>query len=100
LEGAYNFGPGDESCVSTGDLAELFCRFWGEGASWTEQSDGGPHEANFLKLDCSKAKNALGWKPKWDIKTALKKVVEFSKENNNNKRLNCIDNQIDQFLEK
>ncbi|MDR2509386.1 MAG: CDP-glucose 4,6-dehydratase, partial [Spirochaetaceae bacterium] len=48
FEGAYNFGPNDESCVSTGQLAGLFCAAWGSGASWRAQEDGGPHEANFL----------------------------------------------------
>ena len=80
LASSYNFGPDDDSCVSTGMLASLFCDAWGDGAKWisVEQKDA-PHEANFLKLQCEKAKNILGWLPKWDIKEAVEKVVEWQK---------------------
>ncbi|WP_041611086.1 CDP-glucose 4,6-dehydratase [Treponema primitia] len=94
LEGAYNFGPDDESCVTTGQLADLFCAVWGLGASWDAENDGGPHEANYLKLDCSKAKATLGWKLKWPINTAVEKIVEFTQCGNDEKRRNCIDQQI------
>jgi CDP-glucose 4,6-dehydratase len=94
LEGAYNFGPEDESCVTTGTLADLFCAAWGNGASWTAESDGGPHEANFLKLDCSKSKSILGWKQEWNIKTAVEKVVEFAKLEADEERLACVEGQI------
>ncbi|MDR0835728.1 MAG: CDP-glucose 4,6-dehydratase, partial [Tannerella sp.] len=79
LMGAYNFGPDDESCVTTGALVDLFCKTWGKDASWQTQNDGGPHEANFLKLDCSKSKNVLEWKPYWTIQTAVEKAVAFAK---------------------
>ena len=98
LEGAYNFGPDDESCISTGALAELFCKTWGSGAAWRVQGDDGPHEANFLKLDCSKAKAVLGWKPKWDIKTAVEKTVEFAKIDTDDERISCIKKQIDLYF--
>lgn len=79
LVGAWNFGPDDESAVSAGDLASLFCQAWG-GIAWTASEDGaGPHEAHFLKLDCSKAKALLGWKPRWTLRTAVQKTVEFAK---------------------
>jgi len=98
IQGAYNFGPNDESCVTTGDLASLFCDAWGSGASWQVQGDGGPHEANFLKLDCSKAKVVLGWKPHWNIKTAVEKTVEFAKVQSDSERLACIDRQIKDYF--
>jgi CDP-glucose 4,6-dehydratase len=98
IEGAYNFGPDDESCLTTGDLARLFCSFWGEGISWKEQSDNGPHEANFLKLDCSKAKTALGWKPQWEIKTAVEKVIEFAKIKKDEEKIESIDKQIQEYF--
>lgn len=80
LAGSYNFGPDDESCVTTGELASLFCDSWGNGASWKNVSEANaPHEANFLKLDCSKSKTVLGWKPHWQIKTAIAKIVEWDK---------------------
>lgn len=79
-EGAYNFGPDDESCVTTGELATLFCDNWKEGASWKNvREKDAPHEANFLKLDCSKSKSILGWYPKWSISTAMEKIVEWEK---------------------
>ncbi|MBP5793397.1 MAG: CDP-glucose 4,6-dehydratase [Spirochaetaceae bacterium] len=80
LAGAYNFGPDDESCVTTGGLADMFCSSWGSGASWKNVSEAdAPHEANFLKLDCSKSKTMLGWQPHWRIKTAIEKIVEWEK---------------------
>ena len=78
--GSYNFGPDDESCVTTGELATLFCDSWGEEATWKNVSEANaPHEANFLKLDCSKSKSVLGWKPHWGIRTAVQKIVEWEK---------------------
>lgn len=80
LAGNYNVGPDDCDCVNTGKLVDLFCKKWGEGASWenVEEVDA-PHEANFLKLDCSKIKFKLGWKPHWHIEDAIEKTVEWSK---------------------
>jgi CDP-glucose 4,6-dehydratase len=98
LEGAYNFGPDYESCVTTGDLTSIFCKAWGSGASWQVYGDGGPHEANLLKLDCSKAKAVLGWKPCWNIQTAVEKTVEFTKANSDNERLSCIYRQIKEYF--
>ena len=54
-------------------------KYWGENAEWINCHDGGPHEANFLKLDCSKLKNTFGWAPRWDLETAVEKVVEWTK---------------------
>ncbi len=75
----YNVGPDDRDCFQTGALVDLFVKHWGEGLKWVNQYDGGPHEANFLKLDCSKLKSAFGWKPHWNLETAIEKVVEWSK---------------------
>jgi CDP-glucose 4,6-dehydratase len=79
LEGYYNVGPDDQDCVTTGDLVDMFCSKWGEGAAWVNQYDGGPHEANFLKLDCSKVKKTFGWSTSWGISDALDKTVEWAK---------------------
>ena len=98
IEGAYNFGPDDESCVTTRELTELFCSAWGHDAVWENYSDNGPYETNLLKLDSSKAKAVLGWKPKWNIKTAIEKTVEFAKLNNENEQITCIDNQIYEYF--
>lgn len=77
--GYYNVGPEDKDCVTTGELADIFCGAWGEGMHWINKSDGGPHEANFLKLDCSKIRAELGWRPVWGVKEAVGRTVEFSK---------------------
>lgn len=79
-QGYYNVGPDDCNCVTTGDLVDLFCVYWGEEAKWENQAEtNAPHEANFLKLDCSKIKATFGWKPRWHIDECMKKVCEFSK---------------------
>lgn len=57
----------------------MFCAKWGEGLKWINQYDGGPHEANFLKLDCSKIKRVFGWRPRWGVEEAIEKTVEWSK---------------------
>ena len=77
--GFYNVGPDDRDCFQTGALVDLFVKHWGDEAKWVNKYDGGPHEANFLKLDCSKLKTTFGWKPHWDLDKALEKVVEWSK---------------------
>lgn len=80
LAGNYNVGPDDCDCVNTGDLVDLFCEKWGDGASWKNVSEANaPHEANFLKLDCSRIKSVLGWKPRWHITDAVEKTVEWSR---------------------
>lgn len=98
--GWYNVGPNEEDCITTGNLVSLFCKHWGEGASWRVESEkNAPHEANFLKLDCSKIKSVFGWKPKWTIDTAVEKTVEWSKEWLNKGNINRImDEQIDNFI--
>ena len=90
--GNYNIGPDDSDCVTTGQLCELFCHFW-EGAKWKATDYQGPHEANFLKLNCEKAKSILNWYPRWHVAEAVKKTIEWSKVFVNNgdlKRLQVI----------
>ena len=75
--GAYNVGPDDRDCITTGTLADLFCGAWQQGAEWENLYVGGPHEANFLKLDCSRIRNVLNWKPHWQGKTAVEKTGDW-----------------------
>lgn len=97
--GFYNVGPDDCDCVTTGDLVEMFCTAWGNGLSWINKHDGGPHEANFLKLDCSKLKSCYGWSPKWGVKEAIEKTVEWAKVYAEGKNLAaCMDLQIKEFM--
>lgn len=79
LAGNYNVGPDEEGFCQTGCLVDMFCKSWGEGINWVNQSDNGPHEANFLKLDCSKIKKTFKWKPQWVIQNAVQKTVDWSK---------------------
>jgi len=78
--GWYNVGPDDCDCVTTGKLVQLFCDCWGNGQAWENKSINGPHEANFLKLDCSKLKSVFGWNPRWHIGETIMKTVDWSKE--------------------
>ena len=98
LEGAYNFGSEEGSCVKTGELASIFCEVFGQGAKWHAQDNDGPHETNFLKLDSSKSREILGWKPKCDVRAVVKKTVEFAKLKTDVERKKCIDNQISEYL--
>lgn len=78
--GWYNVGPDECDCVTTGDLVSLFCSKWGTGAIWEDRSEkGAPHEANFLKLDCSKLKNTFGWSPCWHIGEAVEKACDWTR---------------------
>ncbi len=79
-QGSYNVGPDDCDCVTTGELVDLFCRCWGGHAAWENQAEkNAPHEAGFLKLDCSRLKAVLGWKPRWHINECMDMVCRFSK---------------------
>ncbi len=99
LSGYYNVGPDDCDCLRTGDLVELFCSSWGEGLSWLDRFDGGPHEANFLKLDCGKLKSTFGWSPVWDIQRAVRETVLWSKVMCDGGDVRaCMDRQADAFI--
>lgn len=78
--GWYNVGPDECDCVTTGQLVDLFCCKWGDGAKWINKSEANaPHEANFLKLDCSKIKATFCWQPRWHIDDAIEKTVQWSR---------------------
>ena len=98
--GWYNVGPNEADCFQTGALVDLFVKSWGDGMKWINQYDGGPHEANFLKLDCSKLKTTFNWKPHWNLETAIKMTVEWSKcwLSHGDVR-GCMDEQIRKFLQ-
>lgn len=99
--GYYNVGPDDRDCVTTGELVELFCEAWGGGQTWEDHFAGGPHEANFLKLDCSKIKYVFGWKPVWNVREAVEKTVEWSKAWLAGEAVEPVmERQIEEFLHK
>ena len=83
LQGTYNIGPDEADCLTTGELVDIFCSYWGDGLLWEEEVNGlvhGMHEAGFLKLDISKVKKTFGWKPCYNIKKALESTANWSKE--------------------
>lgn len=109
VAGSYNVGPDDVDCWTTGELVTLFCDKWNDmvvargsnmsKASWVNKHDGGPHEANFLKLDCSKIKSTFDWKPRWNVTTAMEKIVEWSLVYLNGEDVvACMDKQIEEYL--
>lgn len=80
MQGYYNVGPDECDCVTTGALVDLFCKCWGDGIGWENQAEANaPHEANFLKLDCSKMKTVFGWTPRWHIEKSVEMVCRFSR---------------------
>lgn len=100
LEDFYNVGPDECDCVTTGDLVDLFCKHWGADATWIDRSEpNAPHEANFLKLDCSKLKSVFGWVPRWHIGDAIVAVCEWSKAWMQKADLHAVmDRQISSYL--
>lgn len=85
---AWNFGPDPSDAQPVSYLVETMVTQWGWGghARWTsDQAKGNLHEAQYLKLDCSKANTLLGWKPVWNLKRALKETTDWFKA--------CADNQ-------
>ncbi len=75
----WNFGPKDENTQSVKWILEYLTAQWGEGASWQLDETNQPHEANFLKLDCSKANAQLGWQPLWGLEHTLDRTVKWYK---------------------
>jgi len=73
----WNFGPRDEDARSVQWIVEHLCETWGDGASWSLQPGNHPHEARFLKLDISKARQRLQWGPRWSLDTALTRITEW-----------------------
>ncbi len=97
--GCYNIGPDECDCIETGKLVDIFVEKWGEGISWVNKCDEGPHEAKLLKLDCSKLKNKFGWQPRWNIDMAIEKVIEWNRcWIDNGDIRNCMDKQIGEFF--
>ena len=77
--GYYNVGPDECDCVTTGELVESFCKAWGNISYCVNFPKDAPHEANFLKLDCSKIKSVFGWRPRWHVDEAIARTVEWAR---------------------
>ena len=75
----WNFGPKDKDCKPVSWVLNEIIKYWGDSASWTLDKNNNPHEAIFLKLDCSKAANRLKWNPKWNLELTIKSIVDWHK---------------------
>lgn len=95
----WNFGPEDKDAKNVEWITSTLCKLWGDNAGYEIDTNPQPHEANYLKLDCSKAKAELDWSPKWDIKTTLNSIVEWHKAYLNKENIRKItERQIDQYI--
>jgi CDP-glucose 4,6-dehydratase len=77
---AWNFGPNDEDARPVSWIAKQMAQMWGESAQWELDKSDHPHEANYLKLDISKAGSRLGWRPALRLNEALKLIIDWSKQ--------------------
>jgi CDP-glucose 4,6-dehydratase len=97
---AWNFGPDDDDAKNVEWITKTICKMWGENASFEIDNNPQPHEANYLKLDCSKAKAELDWRPKWNIETALTTIVDWNKAYLKGENIREVTiNQIKQYYE-
>lgn len=93
----WNFGPREDDARPVQWIAEQFTGLWGEGASWVLDGAEHPHEAHYLKLDCSKARMRLDWQPKWSLETSLRKIVAWQKAHLRNQDMRTF--TLEQILE-
>lgn len=99
LAEGWNFGPREEDAKPVKWIVDYLCASWGTGASWIQQFGEHPHEANYLKLDTSKAKNRLNWTPRWGLDEALARVIEWQCEwlDGSDMKAVCL-NQISEYV--
>ena len=94
-------GPDEKDCVTVGKLTDIFCTKWGDYCSWVSQQDQGPHEAAYLRLDCSKIKQRLSWKSVWGIEEAIDQTVKWHKaylDGGDSKEV--MEQQINQYIKE
>jgi CDP-glucose 4,6-dehydratase len=73
----WNFGPDEADARPVGWIADRLAELWGEGAAWDRTGEPQPHEAHYLKLDCAKARERLGWRPVWSLDEGLARTVAW-----------------------
>ena len=101
FSGEYNVGPEGSDCITTREMTDLFCKAWGEGVSWHPIPYEGPHEANLLKLDTSRAKMLFHWKPIWDVNRAVEEASKWYRVfSENGDVIGLTDEQIRAYLEE
>lgn len=99
LADSYNVGPDSCDCLTTGQLADLFCQAWGGPARWECGRRDGPHEDTILKLDCTKIQAVLGWRPKWHADQAVAGAVAWTKAWLEGRGAACMEQQILAFFD-
>ncbi|WP_428311604.1 CDP-glucose 4,6-dehydratase [Hydrocarboniphaga sp.] len=75
----WNFGPADSDARPVEWIVDRITRRWGDGASWNLDQAPQPHEAHYLKLDCSKARARLNWQPRWNLETTIDRIIDWHK---------------------
>ncbi|WP_244859298.1 hypothetical protein [Shewanella dokdonensis] len=75
----WNFGPNDHEAKPVEYIVNKMTQLWGDDATWQLDVAEHPHEAHYLKLDCSKAKMRLHWQPQWDLDSTLARIVRWHK---------------------
>jgi len=103
IAGSYNVGPNDSGCLTTGELATLFCRSikrrCGTNLVWNTKYDEGPDETTYLKLNCKKIERTFGWTPVWDIEEAVERVTEWLECYLKGMNIEeCMDKQVRDYL--
>jgi len=100
LGDAWNFGPDESSCLPVSDVAASLADLWSDGANWTDISEAQVHEASLLKLDSSKSRRLLGWRPKLDIQASLQLSVAWYKAFKSGKSVReTTQSQIDYYMD-
>lgn len=95
---AWNFGPDVQDALPVEEIVQQLCLLWGPQARYTVESDRKWHEAQLLQLDCAKARQQLGWRPRWRLDEALKKTVEgYRKMMDGYEALSCLQKQIEAY---
>lgn len=74
----WNFGPVDDDAKPVEWIVSRMCKLWGNDAKYEIDAGPHPHEAHYLKLDCSKARVRLGWQPRWNLEKALDSIIEWT----------------------
>ena len=99
--GGWNFGPNNADARPVEWVMKEFCRQWGEGASYFVDRGRHPHEAHYLRLDCSKAKKELGWQPQWKLNRAIASIVEWTRAYVEKEDVKCVClKQIEEYSEQ
>lgn len=96
---SWNFGPSEDDAKPVRYILDYMKESWGNDVSWKVDGENHPHEAHFLKLDISKAKTYLDWKPRWSLHQALDATIEWHKAWLNKQDMREITiSQIDRYM--